>query len=228
MITLPGGTYSMGRPSSSPHFQERPLHNVTIPAFMISAHEISFADFDLFTQSTNKPRVKDQGWGRGNRPVINVSWQDAIDYTRWLSAQTRSTYRLPSEAEWEYAASANQNSSYWWGYKIGQNNANCWGCGSPFDAKKTAPVGSFKANGFGLYDTAGNVLEWVLDCHHANYKNAPSDHLPWINNGDCSRRIVRGGSFTNPPDNLRTTKRAAVSFTEKRDNIGFRIVRETR
>lgn len=226
LIQLPATNYSMGRPDSAPHYDERPQREVSIPAFMISQHETTFDDFDMFTDATNKPRINDKGWGRGKRPVIHVSWQDAVDYTIWLSNQTRAKYRLPSEAEWEYAASGNQSSLYWWGYKIGHNNANCWGCGSPFDAIKTAPIGNFKPNPFGLFDTAGNVLEWVLDCHHVNYKNAPNDHQPWLLGGDCSRRIVRGGSFTNPPDNLRTTKRAAVAFDEKRDNIGFRIVRE--
>ena len=142
--------------------REKPLHEVRIrQAFALSVHEVIFEDYDRFTYPN---KVGDKGWGRGKRPVISVSWYNAKEYVAWLSSQTGSEYRLPSEVEWEYAASAVRTSKYSWGNEIGTNRANCVGCGSQWDGKQTAPVGSFAPNGFGLYDMHGNVWEWVEDC----------------------------------------------------------------
>ena len=136
----------------------------------------------------------ERGWGRGRRPVINVSWEDAVAYTKWLSGQTGERCRLPSEAEWEYAARAGSVTKYSWGNEIGSNQANCDVCGSQWDGKQTAPVGSFDPNGWGLHDLHGNVWEWVQDCWNGSYQGAPTNGSAW-ESGDCSRRVLRGGSW---------------------------------
>ena len=135
-----------------------------------------------------------EGWGRGLRPVRNVSWYDAMAYTEWLWEQTGDRYRLPTEAEWEYAARAGSTTAYSWGDSIGRNRANCDGCASLWDGERTALVGTFKANGWGLYDMHGNVWEWVQDCWNDNYEGAPTDGTAWLS-GDCDRRVLRGGSW---------------------------------
>ena len=165
---------------------------MTIPApFALSTHEVTFEDYDRFTHPNE---VNDQGWGRGRRPVINVSWDEAKDYVEWLSSETGATYRLPSEAEWEYAARAGTANKYSWGNEIGANRANCQNdhCGDQW--KRTAPVGSFPPNGFGLYDMHGNVWEWVEDCWNGSYAGAPADGDAW-RSGDCAKRVLRGGSW---------------------------------
>jgi formylglycine-generating enzyme required for sulfatase activity len=154
-----------------------------------------------------------------------VSWQDAADYARWLSEQTGHRYRLPTEAEWEYAARGGATTLYWWGSEPGSGHANCFNCGSEWDGKQTAPVGSFGANGFGLLDTAGNAEEWVEDCHHGNYDGAPGNGSAW-SGGDCDRRMVRGGSYHSTGNNLRSSRRGAYAPEVRLDTLGFRLVRE--
>ncbi len=135
---------------------------ISIDSFTMSRFEIKFDEYDAFAEATGRDKPSAHSWGRGKRPVINVSWHDAVAYTKWLSQQTGQTYRLPSRYEWEYAARAGTRTTYWWGEEIGKNRANCGdGCGSQWDGKQTAPVGSFSPNRFGLSDTAGNVWEWV-------------------------------------------------------------------
>ena len=147
------------------------------------------------------------GWGRGRRPVIFVSWEDAVAYTKWLSEQTGERYRLPSEAEWEYAArSGTKKKKYSWGNEIGHNRANCDGCGSQWDNRKTAPVGSFGPNIWGLHDMHGNVKEWVQDCWNGSYQGAPTDGSAW-ESGDCSQRVLRGGAWNYNPGILRSAYR---------------------
>ena len=130
--------------------------------------------------------------------MINVSWEDAQSYVTWLSRETGESYRLPSESEWEYAARAGTATKYSWGNEIGVNRANCDGCGSRWDNQRTAPVGSFAPNGFGLYDMHGNVWEWVEDCWNGSYAGAPSDGGAW-RSGDCAKRVLRGGSWGGNP-----------------------------
>ena len=168
MVVIPAGRFRMGCVSGQDCGGDRefPVHEVTIPqAFAVSKYEVTFEDYDRFTYPN---RVDDEGWGRGRRPVINVSWSDAQEYVAWLSRQTGQTYRLLSEAEWEYVARAGSSSLYSWGNDIGSNRANCadldeFGtCGDQWEY--TAPVGSFPANAFGVHDMHGNVTEWVEDC----------------------------------------------------------------
>ena len=149
-----------------------------------------------------------EGWGRGRRPVINVSWNDAQDYVEWLSAQTGHAYRLLSEAEWEYVARAGSSTTYSWGNDIGSNRANCHRIAGANGTRddQTAPVGSFAANAFGVHDMHGNVYEWVEDCWNASYAGAPTDGSAW-RSGECERRVLRGGSWDYLPGFLRSALR---------------------
>ncbi|WP_297325586.1 SUMF1/EgtB/PvdO family nonheme iron enzyme [Nitrosomonas sp.] len=233
MVRIPPGKFLMG--SHETEFgrdtREGPQHEVTIAyAFEIGKYVVTFDEYDAFVKATNRRLPDDVGWGRGRRPVINVSFEDAQHYVQWLSQQTGKQYRLPTEAEWEYAARAGTQTAYWWGSDIGKNNANCYACGSEWDYKQTAPVGSFKPNAFGLYDIAGNVWEWVEDCWHDNYLNAPTDGSAWkeANGGDCKRRVVRGGSWLNDPQFLRSASRVRYYTDVASDGLGFRIARALR
>jgi formylglycine-generating enzyme required for sulfatase activity len=158
-------------------------------------------------------------------PVINVSWADARQYVGWLSRLTGKEYRLLTEAEWEYAARAGGMTRYSWGNDPGQGNANCDGCGSQWDVKQTAPVGSFKPNAFGLYDMHGNVWEWVEDSWHDNYVGAPTDGSAWLQGGDPSYRAVRGGSWRNDTQFIRAAARVKRNVNVRFDTLGFRVVR---
>ncbi|MBX9636898.1 SUMF1/EgtB/PvdO family nonheme iron enzyme [Nitrosomonas sp.] len=227
MVRIPPGKFLMG---SADYDDEKPQHEVAIAyAFEISKYEVTFDEYDAFAKATNRKLPDDYGWGRGKRPVINVSFDDAQAYLQWLSDKTGKQYRLPSEAEWEYAARAGTQTVYWWGNDIGENNANCSGCGSQWDSKKqTAPVGSFKPNAFGLYDTAGNVWEWTQDCGHENYQNAPNNGSAWTdaNGGVCNRRVVRGGSWFDFPQYLRSAGRLRYYSVASNVGRGFRIARD--
>jgi formylglycine-generating enzyme required for sulfatase activity/CRP-like cAMP-binding protein/chromosome segregation ATPase len=224
MVELPAASYSMGSAGNSLNFEERPQHVVSLPAFAIGKYEVTFAEYDLFAGATGRRLPDDEGWGRNDRPVINVSWDDAQAYTRWLSAKTGHDYRLPSESEWEFAARGGTTTMYWWEGLTRRNPANCFDCGSGWDGNSTAPVGSFQANGFGIHDTAGNVEEWTEDCYHASYEGAPTDGSAWQMRG-CSQRVVRGGSYTSPLDSLRSAKRGQYDHDTRLDTVGFRVVR---
>jgi len=148
-------------------------------------YEVTFEEYDRFADATGRDKPKDKGWGRGKRPVINVSWDDAKAYVDWLSEQTDESYGLPSEAQWEYAARAGTTTKYWWGNTAYHEYANygtekcCAGLKTGKDKwKNTSPVGSFEPNPFGLYDMVGNVWEWVADPYHDNYNGAPKDAMP--------------------------------------------------
>jgi len=225
MIKLPGGLFQMG--SKSPYSDERPQHEIKLKSFSISRYEVTFEEYDWFAGATGKQLPDDNNWGRGKRPVVNISWYNAVSYTEWLSEQTSYTYRLPSEREWEYAAAANSETTYWWGYKLEKNYANCAICGSEWDGRKTAPVGSFDANGFGLYDVIGNVMEWTISCFRPNYHDAPDTGNIWEwKKGQCLKRVVRSSSYKSYERELRTTKRNKFSPNEVNSKIGFRVVRE--
>jgi formylglycine-generating enzyme required for sulfatase activity len=163
--------------------------------------------------------------GRETRPLINVSWDDVQQYVAWFSKMTDRPYRLLSEAEWEYAARAGTTTAYSWGDEIGKNNANCNGCGSEWDSRRTAPVGSFAPNQFGLYDMHGNVWEWVEDCLHTNYEGAPKDGSAWIAQGDCNNRVIRGGSWIGYAVGLRSALRFWFSADDHGTDLGFRVAR---
>ena len=229
LVVVPKGTYMMGSPSweSGRGGDESPVHRVTIGRpFAVGVYEVTFGEWDACESGggCGGYRPSDRGWGRGRHPVINVSWEDAQAYVEWLSRKTGEAYRLLSESEWEYVARARTTTRYWWGDGIGRNRANCSGCGSRWDGRQTAPVGSFSANGFGLYDVHGNVWEWVEDCWNRSYAGAPSDGSAW-ESGDCSVRVVRGGSWVSLPRLLRSADRRRNSTGYRDDHAGLRIAR---
>ena len=217
----------MGSPATEKgrYANEGPQHKVTIAKpFAVSKFDVTFDDWDACVSVGGCPQASDSGFGRGTKPVIYVSWDDAQQYVAWLSKMTGQPYRLLTEAEWEYAARAGSTTAYYWGDEIGKGNANCNGCGSEWDNRQTSPVGSFKPNAFGLYDMAGNVWQWVQDCYHDNYNGAPTDGSAWTS-GDCSRRVVRGGSWDHFPRFLRSAVRDWDSTDDRNDVLGFRVGR---
>jgi len=198
--------------------------------FAVGVYEVTFDEWYACVDGggcgSYIPDIPSSSWDRENRPVINVSWDDAQSYVRWLSARTGKTYRLLSEAEWEYVARAGTGTAYSWGDSIGVNRANCDGCGSQWDDEKTAPVGSFAANAWGVYDMHGNVYEWVEDCWNDSYVGAPADGSAWESE-DCSKRVLRGGSWYWGPRSLRSACRdgSATAYRSILNHYGFRLAR---
>jgi formylglycine-generating enzyme required for sulfatase activity len=199
MVVLPAGSFLMGSPKGQGEDDEYPQHQVTIVRpLAVAKYELTFAEWDTCAAYGDcDPNIDDSGWGRGRQPVINDTWNDASRYVRWLSQMTRKSYRLLSEAEWEYAARAGTQTTYPWGNQIGKGNAVCVGCGSKWDGKQPAPVGSLAPNAFGLYDMAGNLREWVEDCYQQSYSGAPKDGSAWTPD-PCHYRDVRDGSWGYP------------------------------
>lgn len=227
MVVIPAGSFRMGCVSGVRCGDaELPVHEVTIPqAFAVSKHEVTFAQWEACVSAGGcSHRPDDEGWGRGNRPVVNVSWDDAQEYVSWLSTETGAEYRLLSESEWEYAARAGTSTAYSWGNEIGSGRANCSGCGSRWDWEGTAPVGSFGANGLGLHDMHGNVFEWVEDCWNPGYDGAPADGEAW-RQGDCSVRVMRGGSWIDFPWGVRSAIRHRRAVDDRDNRRGFRVAR---
>ena len=231
MVVIPSGSFRMGCVSGQGcNDDAKPVHDVRIAQpFALSKHEVTFADWDacVSAEGCNSYRPDDRGWGRGSRPVIYVSWADAQTYVSWLSQQTGEEYRLPSESEWEYAARAGTTTKYFWGNQIGHNRANCDGCGSRWSGlfgRRTAPVGSFSPNSWGIHDMQGNVREWVEDCWNHSYIGAPSGGEPWIS-GDCSRRVLRGGSSASFPWKLGSANRVGFTKSSRWEYVGFRVAR---
>jgi formylglycine-generating enzyme required for sulfatase activity len=219
MVEIPAGSFRMGDLSGNGANDERPVHEVRFArSFFMGVHPVTFDEYDCFAQATGRKLPKDRGWGRGRRPVIYVSWDDAVAYCQWLSAQTGQTYRLPSEAEWEYACRAGTTTEYWWGDEIGHNNANCGGCG-------TTPVGSFAPNPWGLYDMHGNVWEWCADCWNNRYDDAPSDGSAWTN-GNCEWWVLRGGSWSSSEQGVRAAYRGNITTSYRSRFHGFRVARD--
>ena len=226
MVVLPTGRFLMGDLYGRSFDNERPVRTVTISRpIAMGKYPVTFEEYDRFVSATGAVRPEDADWGRGTRPVIDVSQEEAKAYAVWLSEQTGKRYRLPSEAEWEYAARAGTTTEYSWGNEIGRNRANCDRCGSEWDCKQTAPVGSFAANSFGLYDMHGNVWEWVADCWHDNYEGAPTDGRAWTTGGDESSAVMRGGSWVNNPHGMRSASRYRIRSSSRDRIYGFRLVR---
>ena len=233
MVVLPTGRFWMGSPATEKgrdDDDEGPVHAVTISRrIAMGQYPVTFEDYDRFVAATDAERPDDLGWGRGRRPVINVSWEDAKAYAAWLSEQTGKRYRLPSDSEWEYAARAGTRTGYSWGDGINCGQAR-YGrrtggeCSNSWDG--TVPVGSFAPNGFGLYDMHGNVWEWVEDVWHENYEGAPTDGSAWTSGGDSSRAVVRGGSWVNGPRGLRSASRVWSGPSDRDVNLGFRLVQD--
>ncbi len=229
MVVIPAGTFRMGDIQRIGEKDELPVHEVRINnAFAMGRHEVTFEEYDQFAHATGRELPDDKGWGRDRRPVINVSWRNAEVYVKWLSGKTGKRYRLPSEAEWEYAARANEDTTYWWGNELDSIMANCDGCDARWGGKRTAPVASFPENPFSLFDTAGNVREWLQDCWHESYMDAPRNGLAWLaeSRGDCGQRVLRSGSWSNGPGDVRSSYRDRESPGYRKDDIGFRLARD--
>jgi formylglycine-generating enzyme required for sulfatase activity len=228
MVVVPAGSFKMGSPPSERgrFASEGPQRTVTIAKpFAVSKFEVTFDEWDTCVTYGNCAQgVSDNGWGRKQQPAIYVSWNDAKRYVAWLSRVTGKTYRLLTEAEYEYSTRAGTETVYPWGNEVGKGNANCNGCGSQWDNRQPAPVGSFAANGFGLYDMAGNVVQWVEDCFHPNYEGAPTDGSAWTT-GDCTRRRIRGNSYRDEARFLRSASRRGDVVDTVGPRVGFRVAR---
>ena len=229
LIRIPAGSFVMGDDNNK---HEAPAHKVTLnKAFAISKYEVTFAEYDFFAQSTGKPLPGDNGWGREDRPVIHVSWEDSNAYAQWLSKSTGKKFRLPTEAEWEYIARAGSSVRFWWGdnEQDAKGKANCRrGCSSSFSGlfgSKTAPVGSYLANPFGVHDTAGNVSEWVQDCYEENFAKANPNGSAHEHK-QCQGRVVRGGSTKDNIQRLSSSARDNIPSGYLNETLGFRLVME--
>lgn len=235
MVVIPAGSFLMGGPADEPdrYTHEGPLHRVAVPAFAAGRTPVTFAQWDACVAAGGcSHRARDEGWGRDDRPVINVNWDDAQEYARWLGGRTASPYRLLTEAEYEYAARAGSSSPYPWGDRASHEHANygtdtcCEGLAEGHDEWiHTAPVGRFAANAFGLHDMQGNVYEWVEDAWHDSYDGAPCDGSAWSGRGDMRRRVLRGGSWGNVPQELRSANRLWFSADGRVSEVGFRVAR---
>lgn len=240
MIVVPAGRFTMGSPGTetSRNEDEGPRHDVHIAKpFAVGRFEVTFDEWDACIAEGGCKGYEpvEQEWGRGKRPVINVNWNHVQSYIRWLRKKTGKPYRLLSEAEWEYAARAGSTSAYWWGEEASHDYANygkdeC--CGGHVEGRdkweKTAPVGKFPPNPFGLFDLHGNVAEWIEDCGHKTYDEAPADGSAWLNEagGNCQYRILRGGSWGIQPKYLRSASRGGSFLRIKNRNYGFRVARD--
>ena len=239
MVVIPAGTFMMGSPASEAgrFDDEGPRHAVTLRSFAMGVTEVTFDQWDACVRGggCGGYRPGDEGWERGRRPVINVSWEDAQTYVRWLSESTGAAYRLPSESEWEYAARGGTTTPFHTGSTITTNQANYNGSGVWGGVyvperrgeyrQRTTPASTFAPNAFGLYDVHGNVLEWTEDCWHDDYGGAPSDGTAWTRGGNCGWRVMRGGSWNYLPRYLRSAARFRRATGPRLFIAGFRVAR---
>ena len=221
LVVVPGGEFQMG---SSEHPHEKPAHKVRLPLpFAIGQYEVTYAEWDRCVEA-GACRYRPEHQGSPGDAIGNLSWDDANAYLKWMSEQTGQIYRLPSEAEWEYAARAGINKRFWWGDQAGSGKANCSDCGAKTNGQPAA-AGSFQPNPFGLYDTAGNMAEWVQDCWNESYQGAPADGSAWVK-GNCGLRGLRGGSFGNKSTYIRSSARFRYDSDVRYEANGFRVLRE--
>ena len=224
MVVLPKGVFLMGSPEEEGRwYAEGPQHTVTIGyRFALGRYPVTFAEYDHYCTAERRKKPKDEGWGRRRRPAINVSWDDAVAYCVWLSRETGQHYRLPSEAEWEYACRAGTTTRYACGDEITSSDANFSGT-----IGKTTDVGTYPANPWGLFDMHGNVWEWVEDVWHDSYRGAPSDGLPWrrANEDSSGSHTIRGGSYDKASKFLRSVYRVGNRPNLKYKYVGFRVAR---
>lgn len=221
MIDIPGGVFQMGDLLSKGQRDEKPVHKVNVLPFSMSETSITFAQYDAFSRLTRTPVAKDDNWGRGKHPVINVSWSDAQAYTRWLSEVTGKTYRLPTESEWEFAARSGNQFEYGISDII-NNKAHCEGCDG-WNQQASLPVASFEPNAYGLYDMQGNVWEWVQDCYESDYALVPVNGNAHEKD-TCDNRVARGGSWQDLPSALRVSNRTPLNVKHRNNKVGFRVV----
>jgi formylglycine-generating enzyme required for sulfatase activity len=229
MQTVAAGTFRQGDTHGLGARTEQPVHDVTVKSFAIGKFEMTFEEYDRFAIAMGRPLPGDQGWGRGRRPVINVSWHDAKDYAGWLSGETGKRFRLPTESEWEYAArSIEKNKDDIWTGTSEEDQLNEYVVYAANSQGRTTPVGSKKPNALGLHDMSGNVFEWVEDCVHKSYDDALADGSAWLeaNGGNCEGRVIRGGSWGNDPVVLRTSNRFGLQADIRDGSLGFRLVQD--
>jgi formylglycine-generating enzyme required for sulfatase activity len=234
MAVIPAGSFMMGvPPNETGDPDETPQHRVTIARqFAVGRYSVTFNEWDACVSDggCNNWKPPDRGWGRGRRPVINVSWDDAKAYVTWLSRRTGQTYRLLSEAEREYVTRAGTSTPFWWGTSISTNQANydgnyTYGTGSKGESRmQTVPVDSFDPNPWGLFQVHGNVWDWVDDCYHDSYDKAPADGSAWMS-GDCGRRVGRGGAWDSGPSILRAANRGPFPAGSRFGGVSFRVGR---
>ncbi len=236
LVEIPAGRFYMGDNQGIGEDDELPVHEVVVKRFAIGRFEVTFEQYDVYARITGKalPRAR---WGRGRQPVVNVNWHDVMGFIEWASEVTGTRLRLPTEAEWEYAARAGSEERYSFGNNeallcvhanLADNATNMrWRnkhCNDGF--KTTAPVGSFKPNAFGLYDMHGNVWEWLGDCWFLDYKLAPNDTRRWIKTDGCSMRAQRGGSWFFGAEEARASYRGRGNELDKSVTLGFRLARD--
>ena len=230
LVVVPAGRFVLGDSSGRGNHNEQPPRAIEIERpFAIGRFELTFSDWQRYAEATGKPLPDNEGWGlSAQRPVINVSWFDAQGYCQWLSRVSGQRYRLPSEAEWEYAARAGSASYYWWGDALDsheqQPRAHCRGCASSrLIRNKTAAVGQFAPNAFGLYDTAGNVWEWTASPFRAPFDGSETQAASPL---ERSPRVVRGGAWNSGPAYLRSSLRDLKQPQHRDYALGFRVLRE--
>ena len=253
MVVVPAGTYLMGKDGGAKRerpahrvtigsalaigkyeatfdewevcIEERGCKAMIMGPAPLGKREVSFAEWEACrTDDLCQILPDDHNWGRGRRPVINITFSDAEDFVRWLSRKTGHAYRLPTEAEWEYAARGGTSTVYSWGDEVGTNNANCRTC-APTISHKTFPVGSYKPNPFGLFEVHGNVWEWVQDCWHPSHEGAPANGSARLSDA-CKYRTTRSGSWYYVSTNVRSTYRARFDPRAFSYGIGMRVLRE--
>jgi formylglycine-generating enzyme required for sulfatase activity len=227
LVMLPAGEFMMGSPDGEEggDEEERPQHRVTIgQLFALGRFPVTFAEYDRFCEAKRREKPGDEGWGRGRRPVINVRWEDARAYMAWLSQETGRAYRLPSEAEWEYACRAGTTTRYSFGDAITPRDANYYDSGLGL----TSEVGTYPSNHWGLHDMHGNVWEWVEDDWHENYRGAPTDGSAWKGPGSSSSPrlcVLRGGSWSGDSRLCRSAFRYGYRTVARNGSVGFRVAR---
>ena len=224
LISLPAGSFTMG--SNSSDASEKPAHAVTSKTpFAIGKYEVTVEQWKACIDAGECQQVTNDGNRAGNTPVRDVSWDDAQRYVKWLTKVSGHPYRLPAEAEWEYAARGGTSTRYWWGDQMRKGNANCKECGEPWQQDGPVKAGSFAANPYGLHDTSGSVWEWVQDCWHNSFKGAPADSHAW-EEANCRVRVIRGGSWREGASYMPSTTRFKYDAAVRQSQNGFRVARD--
>ncbi|WP_322028721.1 formylglycine-generating enzyme family protein [Paraburkholderia sp. J76] len=224
LIAVTPGNFTMGIDNDDP--SERPTHHVTIShSYALSKYAVTVAQWHTCVAAGACPRLSGEINASPNAPVRDLSWDDAQQYVKWLSKISGKPYRLPTEAEWEYAARAGTETRYWWGNDMRKGTANCKDCGPPWRIEAPDDVGSFPANAFGFYDMAGGVWEWVSDCWHNSYKNAPDDGHSW-DEPNCQTRVIRGGSWRDGAGYMLAATRFKYDSSVRYEANGFRVARD--
>ncbi len=219
MVALPGGSFVMG---SNDDLSEKPVHRVTVAPFSIGKYPVTVGEWSKCVAARACADVSPPSTDE-RAPISNLSWNDAVQFIAWLSRVSGKTYRLPTEAEWEYAARGGTTTKFWWGNDYVDGMAYCRGCGAPdYDPRHAIKVGSFRANPFGLYDMGGEASEWVSDCWHRDYHGAPGDGSPWAAD-DCSSHVLRGGSWQNDRTYLSVSSRDHYDTGVRYPTHGLRL-----